>query len=108
MRDVNGEECLIVVKNGNATDVTIGRATGIESFVREYNDCGNSLDVHGDSHPSVQPQGRRIVGILTGSTNDEAPNQRMVMTARFGVRSGTSSKCNTPLLERKFTGLTNS
>ncbi|KAF8838043.1 hypothetical protein BDN67DRAFT_972155 [Paxillus ammoniavirescens] len=25
--DVNGEECLLVVKNGNSTDVTIGRAT---------------------------------------------------------------------------------
>jgi hypothetical protein len=33
MLDANGEECLIVVKNGNTTGVTIGRATGIESFV---------------------------------------------------------------------------
>ncbi|KAL5478231.1 hypothetical protein ACEPAI_2415 [Sanghuangporus weigelae] len=38
MLDANGEQCLIVVKNGATTAVTLGRATGIESFVREYKD----------------------------------------------------------------------
>lgn len=38
MLDANGEECIIVVKNGATTGVTLGRATGIESFVREYKD----------------------------------------------------------------------
>jgi hypothetical protein len=38
MLDANGEQCLIVVKNGATTGVTLGRATDIESFVREYKD----------------------------------------------------------------------
>lgn len=38
--DANGEECLIVVKNGMTTGVTIGCATGIESFIRKYDDDG--------------------------------------------------------------------
>lgn len=38
MLDERGEECLIVVKNGNTTSLTFGCATGIESFVREYVD----------------------------------------------------------------------
>ncbi|KAL4078815.1 hypothetical protein V8B97DRAFT_2067909 [Scleroderma yunnanense] len=36
MFDANGEPCLIVVKNGNSTGVTIGRATCTMFFVREY------------------------------------------------------------------------
>jgi len=81
--DTNGEKCLIVVKNGNTTGVTIGRATGIESFVREY--CGTpsestSMEVAiypyshqdgafsapGDSGSIIADANSRIVGILTG------------------------------------------
>ena len=40
MLDTNGEECIIVVKNGNATGVTLGRGSGIESFIQEYDDDG--------------------------------------------------------------------
>ena len=36
MFDANGEECFFVVKNGTSTGVTFGRATSIESFVRDY------------------------------------------------------------------------
>jgi len=36
----DNEACLLVIKNGNATDVTIGRATGILSFVRD-NEAGD-------------------------------------------------------------------
>ncbi|KAH7912956.1 hypothetical protein BJ138DRAFT_1124793 [Hygrophoropsis aurantiaca] len=54
MLDANGEECLIVVKNGNTTGITIGRTTGIESFVREYDDYAI--------------RSTRIVGILTSGT----------------------------------------
>ncbi|KAH9924179.1 uncharacterized protein B0H18DRAFT_1120039 [Fomitopsis serialis] len=48
MLNANGEECLIVAKNGNTTGATIGRATGIESFVREYDEygiCSTSMEV---------------------------------------------------------------
>lgn len=36
MLDHDGEPCLPVVKNGSATGITIGRATGIFSYVRKY------------------------------------------------------------------------
>jgi len=38
--DENGERCLLVIKNGNGTGVTVGRATGPMSFVREYFENG--------------------------------------------------------------------
>lgn len=85
MLDANNEECLIVVKNGNATGATIGRATGIESFVREYNDHGihltsmelaiypyshsfkdGAFSAPGDSGSVIADANGRIVGILTG------------------------------------------
>ncbi|KAF8836663.1 hypothetical protein BDN67DRAFT_992059 [Paxillus ammoniavirescens] len=37
-QDANGEACLIVVRNGATTGLTLGRVTGIKSFVREYKD----------------------------------------------------------------------
>ena len=83
MLDRNGEECLLVIKNGKGTGVTIGRATGIMSFVREYFEDGThgtSMELaiypygHGDgafSAPgdsgSIVVDGKgRIVGLLTG------------------------------------------
>ena len=36
MLDSNGEACLFVTKHGLASKTTIGRATGIFSYVREY------------------------------------------------------------------------
>ncbi|KAI9574756.1 hypothetical protein HD554DRAFT_2034732 [Boletus coccyginus] len=36
MWDSDGEPCLLVVKSGNATDTTLGRANGVFSIVREY------------------------------------------------------------------------
>lgn len=88
MLDANGEECLIVVKNGNTTGVTVGRATGIESFVREYDDDGSihstSMEVAiypyshkdgafsapGDSGSVIADANSRIVGILTGGAGN--------------------------------------
>ncbi|EKM58659.1 uncharacterized protein PHACADRAFT_89455, partial [Phanerochaete carnosa HHB-10118-sp] len=85
MLDKNGELCLIVVKNSNTTDVTISRATGIESFVWEYDDSGirstsMEIAIHsydkkdgvfsapGDSESVVIDAKSRIVGIITGGT----------------------------------------
>lgn len=34
-RDSDDESCLLVLKDGNASDLTIGRATGIDSFIRD-------------------------------------------------------------------------
>ena len=45
MLDANGERCLLVIKNGNCTGVTIGRATGPgifrERHSRDVHDVGN-------------------------------------------------------------------
>lgn len=85
MLDANGEECLIVVKNSNTTGVTFGRATGIESFVREYDAHGirstsmelaiypysykdGAFSAPGDSGSVIADAKSRIVGILTGGT----------------------------------------
>ena len=83
MIDNDGEPCLSVIKNGNATSVTIGRATGIFSFVREYfinnthqtsmewailpydNESG-SFSAPGDSGSIIADGHGRIGGLLTG------------------------------------------
>ena len=36
MWDSDGEPCLLVVKSGNATNTTLGRANGVFSIVRDY------------------------------------------------------------------------
>jgi hypothetical protein len=81
--DVNGEECIIVVKNGNTTGVTIGRASGIESFIREYDShdiSSTSMEIAiysyshkdsafsaaGDSGAIITDGKGSIVGLLTG------------------------------------------
>lgn len=81
--DANRELSLIVVKNGGATGVTLGRATSIKSFVREYkNDAiystsmmiaiysysyeDGAFSAPGDSGSVVAGTDGRIVGMLTG------------------------------------------
>lgn len=81
--DVHNEKCLLVVKNGLTTGTTVGRANGLESFVRHY----EGRDIHhtsieiavcrydkehskfsdaGDSGSIVLARDGRIVGLLTG------------------------------------------
>ena len=36
MWDLDGEPCSLVIKSGNATNTTIGRANGVFSIVRDY------------------------------------------------------------------------
>lgn len=87
MLDANDEECIIVVKNGNATGVTIGRASGIESFVREYdgNDIrstsiqlaiysyshkDSAFSAPGDSGSIIADGKGRIFGLLIGGAGE--------------------------------------
>ena len=82
MLDANGEECLLVVKNGNSTGVTIGRAMGIMSFIREYFEDGTqetsmelaiypygnkdgAFSAPGDSGSIIADSKGHIVGLLT-------------------------------------------
>ena len=82
-RDIHNEKCLIVVKNGAATETTLGRVNGLESFIRRYDDRGTPLTsiefavFHygkefgkfsdaGDSGSIVLARDGKIVGLLTG------------------------------------------
>ncbi|KAL6301674.1 hypothetical protein BKA93DRAFT_448449 [Sparassis latifolia] len=81
--DVNGEKCLIVVKNGTTTGPTLGRLSGMESFVRthpesEYDIKKTSIEIAvypysnedgafsapGDSGSIVVDSKGRVVGLL--------------------------------------------
>lgn len=81
--DVYGERCLLVLKNGSTTGTTVGRANGLESFTRIYDEYGinhTSIEIAvlpyekrrgkfsdaGDSGSIVLARDGRIVGILTG------------------------------------------
>jgi hypothetical protein len=88
MHDKNGEPCLLVIKNGTSTGITIGRASGMMSFVREYFPSGKhetfiqlaiypydqkdgAFSAPGDSGSIiVDPNTRRIVGLLTGGAGN--------------------------------------
>lgn len=100
--DANGEECLIVIKNGLSTGVTIGRGTGMESFVREYNQYGIKLtsmalaiysysckdgpfSAPGDSGSIVVDRLGRIVGLLTGGTGGTDSTDVTYLTPYFWV-----------------------
>jgi hypothetical protein len=86
MRDSNGEPCL-VVKNGNATGTTIGRANGVKfSIVRDYsNDMpinqtsmergminygskSETFSEPGNSGSTIADIRGRIGGMLTGGS----------------------------------------
>ena len=81
-------ESFFVLKDGNATGFTMGRASGFESFVREYdNNVIRSTSMMMAIHPYCQEDGKfsapgdsgsvvadrdgRIVGILTGGAGNE-------------------------------------
>jgi len=98
--DANGEECILVVKNGKTTGVTIGRVTGIESVVREYGQDGlkeTSLEVGvypyshkdgafsaaGDSGSIVVTGEGRVVGLLTGGSGTTEYNDVTYVTPYF-------------------------
>ncbi|KAF8844164.1 hypothetical protein BDN67DRAFT_987988 [Paxillus ammoniavirescens] len=73
--DHDGKTCLPVSKNGNATGVTIGRATGIFSYVRRPRWGGPSSPTGIFSAPcdsgSIIVDGRdRIGGLLAGSAGE--------------------------------------
>jgi hypothetical protein len=82
MLDHDNEACLLVIKNGNTTDVTIRRATGIFSFVRDddtgeesmewaiykYDNNSGVFSAPSDSGSITVDGLGRIGGLLTGGT----------------------------------------
>jgi hypothetical protein len=86
MWDSDDEPCLLVVKSGNATGTTIGRANGVFSIVRDYftdmsvnqtsmewaiinyDSKSEVFSEPGDSGSAIADIRGRIGGMLTGSS----------------------------------------
>ncbi|KAI0920100.1 hypothetical protein AcV7_006093 [Taiwanofungus camphoratus] len=97
MRDHNGHPCLFVIKSGNATGVTIGRATGIFSFVRDegtgveskewavynYDKKSGVFSARGDSGSIVVDGRGRIGGLLTGRAGKTETSDVTYVTPMF-------------------------
>jgi hypothetical protein len=88
MLGVDGEPCFLVVKNGTSTGVTMGRAAGMMSFVREYFQNGDretfmalaiysyghkdgAFSAPGDSGSIIADRTGRIVGLLIGGSGQK-------------------------------------
>ncbi|KAI0247204.1 hypothetical protein BJV78DRAFT_1285715 [Lactifluus subvellereus] len=100
MLDHDGESCLLVIKNGNATGVTIGRATGIFSYVRKYfsnhthqtsmewailpyDSKSGAFSAPGDSGSIIVDVSGRVGGILTGGAGKTASSDITYATPFF-------------------------
>jgi hypothetical protein len=100
MLDHDGESCLLVIKNGNATGVTIGRATGIFSYVRKYfsnnthqtsmewailpyDNKSGAFSARGDSGSIIADGLGRVGGILTGGAGKTASSDITYATPFF-------------------------
>jgi hypothetical protein len=100
MLDQDGEPSLLVIKNGNTTGVTIGRATGIFSYVRKYFDNNthqtsmewailpydHKSDVFaapGDSGSIIVDGRGRIGGLLTGGAGNAEDSDIIYATPFF-------------------------
>lgn len=82
--DQNGEPCLMMIKRGKATGLTIGRASGIASYARYYSDRDGlrtseewavlplkpktSFSKNGDSGSIIVDGRGRACGLLTGGS----------------------------------------
>lgn len=101
MLDHDNEACLLVIKNGNATGVTIGRATGIESFVRDedtgevslewaiynYDRKSGVFSAPGDSGTMVADGLGRMGGVLNGGAGKTESSDVTYITPMWWVWS---------------------
>ncbi|KAG8993344.1 hypothetical protein FRB90_000723 [Tulasnella sp. 427] len=97
MLDHDNEPCLIVIKSGNATGVTIGRATGIESFIRDpdtgetsmewaiynYDNKSGVFSAPGDSGSMVADGLGRMGGMLNGGSGKTESSDVTYVTPMF-------------------------
>jgi hypothetical protein len=98
--DLNGENCLLVVKSGQATGVTFGRVSGIESVIREhgehrlkktslevaaypYGHKDGAFSAPGDSGSIVVDGEGRLVGLLTGGSGTTKTTDVTYITPYF-------------------------
>jgi hypothetical protein len=98
MWDSDNEPCLLVVKSGNATGTTIGRANGIFSIVRNYfGDVQTSMEwvvinydsksevfsEPGDSGSIIADIRGRIGGLLTSGCRHQRESADMTYATPF-------------------------
>lgn len=97
MLDHDNKTCLFVIKNGNATGITIGRATGIFSFVRadlsgqgskewaiyNYDNKSGVFSARGDSGSIIVDGLGRIGGLLTGGAGKTETSDVTYSTPMF-------------------------
>lgn len=100
MLDEDGEPCMFVIKNGNATGVTIGRANGIFSYVRQYSNNhtyqtsmewailpydhkSGVFSAPGDSGSIIADGRGRIGGLLTGGAGKRGDSDITYATPFF-------------------------
>ncbi|KAF5387096.1 hypothetical protein D9615_001610 [Tricholomella constricta] len=100
--DANGEKCLIVVKNGKATGTTIGRLSGMESFVRRqpehgikktsieiaiysYSHKDGAFSAPGDSGAIVVDSKGRIVGMIVAGAGAMEENDVTYLTPYWWI-----------------------
>lgn len=93
--DNNDQPCLIVLKDGNTTGITVGRATGMELFVRDdatgeesielaiynYTKGSGVFSAKGDSGSLIVDGLGRMAGLLTGGTSKGGSDRASVTYA---------------------------
>jgi hypothetical protein len=100
MLDHDGEQCLFVIKKGNRTNITIGQATGIFSYIREYfpnnthhtsrewailpyDSKSGAFSALGDSGAIIVDGLGRIGGLLTGGSGQTVSSDVTYATPFF-------------------------
>ncbi|KAF8165138.1 hypothetical protein B0H34DRAFT_780108 [Crassisporium funariophilum] len=85
MVDHDNEACLLVTKRGNATEVTIGRATGMFSFwaIYNYDNKTGVFSARGDSGSIIVDRLGRIGGLLTGGAGKTETSDVTYATTMF-------------------------
>lgn len=107
--DSTGDRCILVIKNGTSTGVTIGRATGIQSFVRDddtgeisrewaiynYDSKSGVFSAPGDSGSIVVGGLGRIGGMLQWCWQDRYMRRHLYHSHVVALASnqGTVSWC---------------
>jgi hypothetical protein len=112
MWDLDGKPCLLVVKSGNATGTTIGRANGTFSIVRDYfkdmsinqtsmewgiinyDSKSEVFSEPGDSGSVIADICGRIGGMLTGGSGKTKSSD--IMPRRSGGSSSVSRPTRSP------------
>ena len=96
--DSNSKRCLIVMKDGNTTDLTVGRYAGLEAYlcdelgkestelaIYNYNKQSGDFAAKGDSGSLIFDGKGNMVGILHSGTPKGASNHVTYATPAYWV-----------------------